>query len=524
MAGRPAQVPPSACNDHSSHWPYTISVYARYIRKHWQALIDRGANGIIVGNDMRLIAHSGGSVNLNGLDDHTVWDLPLVQAGAYVLTSLGPRILIVNQGAYMPDGKTIMSAGQLEHFGWTVHDKSPRITGQDAYCESPEGVRIPFSFKGGLPFMALRPFTDEEWTTLPHIMASSPHPWDPACLDIHVEDSWYSTQPSSSPYFLESDYDEFGQLKPDRISAMDTTDDEVVYPTTRAHVAAYCTQLVAPELGTARHAFVQTRAQRKQRPHRVRPGVPTNHPSHLPTGSRKGEIGRGSRSPVLVETVLDGETTDSTVPPPMIPRPTPTGYSSSSSDDDRLSSGYDMDLPPLSRNDLAANSSSSESDNDGEAPPLTKSPSPVPTTSTLPTLRHKSVDRDTAPDKASYNSPAKEATGIDYPSKRWKLRNPSRRDAERLRKFFPGASTETIKRTLEATTQYGTRGAVEGTTLRQQVQAPNPVLNIPRRNEDVATDTLYSDTPAIDDAWVHSMSVLHRDLVQVPICGSSRKV
>ena len=564
MAGQPAQVPPSAHNDHDSHRPYTISVYARYIRKHWQALVDRGANGIIVGNDMRLIAHSGGSVNLNGLDDHTVRDLPLVQAGAYVLTNLGPRILIVNQGAYMPDGKTIISAGQLEHFGWTVHDKSPRITSHDAYCESPEGVRIPFSFKGGLPFMALRPFTDDEWTTLPHIMASSPHPWDPTCLDVHVEDSWYSAQPTSSPYILESDYDEFGQLKPDRLATMADTDDEtMIYPTTRAHVATYCTQLVSPELNTARHAFVQTRAQRKRHHRaRARPSTsdhhtlarsdqrssrsdhralarsdqrpsrsdlsrsdlsdqrqsrsdqhtlarsdqramanPSTNPSHLPTASREGEIGLDSRSPVLVETVVDGETTDSTAPPPMIPRSIPTGYSSSS-DDDRLSSDYDTDVPALSRDDLAANSSSSESDSDDDtAPPLKLAADPrttSPTTAKFPSpSRVKS--RVATPGKASYNSPAKEATGIDYPSKRWKLKSPSRRDAKRLKKFFPGASTETIKRTLEATTQYGTRGAVEGTTLRQQVQAPNPVLNIPRRNEDVATDTLYSDTPAIDD-------------------------
>ena len=35
--------------------------------------------------------------------------------------------------------------------------------------------------------------------------------------------------------------------------------------------------------------------------------------------------------------------------------------------------------------------------------------------------------------------------------------------------------------------------------MKHQLQAPNPVLNVPRRNEDVITDTLYSNTPAIDD-------------------------
>jgi hypothetical protein len=56
-----------------------------------------------------------------------------------------------------------------------------------------------------------------------------------------------------------------------------------------------------------------------------------------------------------------------------------------------------------------------------------------------------------------------------------------------------------IKRTFEATTQLGTCGAVQGINLRDRILSPNPILNIPRRNEDVATDTVCSNVPAIDD-------------------------
>ena len=100
--------------------------------------------------------------------------------------------------------------------------------------------------------------------------------------------------------------------------------------------------------------------------------------------------------------------------------------------------------------------------------------------------------------QAAFNNKAKTATGINFPKAKSRLK-PSKRSPEALKRVMPGVSDETIKRTLKATTQYATKGAVEGTTLRQQVQAPNPVLNIPRRNEDVATDTVYSSTPAIDD-------------------------
>ena len=101
--------------------------------------------------------------------------------------------------------------------------------------------------------------------------------------------------------------------------------------------------------------------------------------------------------------------------------------------------------------------------------------------------------------KPSYNNKAKDATGIDFPLPTKRIKTLKPRDLESIKRFLPGANLQTIKKTLEATTQYGSRGALGGNTLRQQVQSSNPALNIPRRNEDVATDTLCSNTPAVDD-------------------------
>ena len=94
------------------------------------------------------------------------------------------------------------------------------------------------------------------------------------------------------------------------------------------------------------------------------------------------------------------------------------------------------------------------------------------------------------------NNRAKAATGIEAPIITTKGEV---KPAKHYRRYFPGVSDETIRRTLKATTQYGTRGAQEGPILRNQIVAPNPILNIPRRQEDVATDTFYSDTPAVND-------------------------
>ena len=57
-----------------------------------------------------------------------------------------------------------------------------------------------------------------------------------------------------------------------------------------------------------------------------------------------------------------------------------------------------------------------------------------------------------------------------------------------------------IQKTFENTTQLGRLGAVKGLKLWKRIKAPNPALNIPRRNEPVAMDTIYGPgCPAVDD-------------------------
>ena len=46
------------------------------------------------------------SIDLSGIDDHTVRNLPLVTAGGVVRSNRGDIILVMNQYAHMADGKT----------------------------------------------------------------------------------------------------------------------------------------------------------------------------------------------------------------------------------------------------------------------------------------------------------------------------------------------------------------------------------------------------------------------------------
>ena len=450
---------------------YRLTIHARYLSRKWRALIDRGANGCIIGSDMRVIAQHHATINLNGIDDHTVANLPLVQSGGVVRTDRGHVILIIHQGAHMPDGKTILSPGQMEAFGWRVYDTPKHTSGVTPYCLSADGYRIPMSIRAGLPYISLRPFTDDEWRNLPHVVATSPAPWDPSCLDSLVEESWYSSQPEST-YLRDSDYDEYGEPKPDRFPAT-IPEDASRHPRAAYRCEIYDLGFLDPP--HSRSSYVQTRSQRSHRPAPAPAGSP-NGEDILPPHSTETQPHRSHRrhrklgSPAQRRMQLDGESPSSEAPGELPPQT-----------EDSL-----PDLVTRIKNEYY---DSDSSDNESSVGSLDE----------LDHMDALDKDGDTPYGLPAFQTRAKSATGIDYPPRRWQSKPGTKRQAEKLRKFFPGASLATIRKTLDATTQYATKGAVEGTTLRQQIQAPNPVLNIPRRQEDVATDTLYSNTPAVDD-------------------------
>ena len=67
---------------------------------------------------------------------------------------------------------------------------------------------------------------------------------------------------------------------------------------------------------------------------------------------------------------------------------------------------------------------------------------------------------------------------------------------EEMRPYFLNIPTQVVKHTYEHTTQYATR-PYPGPNMYLTRKSPFPALNVRRRNEDVATDTVYSNTPAL---------------------------
>lgn len=169
----------------------------RKVDKNRGALVDRGANGGIAGSDVRIISKTDRKVDVSGIDDHEMNNLPVVSAGGVVNTQRGPVLAIFHQYAYVPSGKTIHSCIQMESYGVKVDEKSIKLNQGSQTITTIEGYIIPLDIIHGLAYMQMRPYSDREWDELPHIVFTSDKDWDPDEVDMSLENdkSWYDSQP-----------------------------------------------------------------------------------------------------------------------------------------------------------------------------------------------------------------------------------------------------------------------------------------------------------------------------------------
>ena len=423
-------------------------------------LVDRGANGCIIGSDMSIVTRTDRFIDLTGIEDHTVRELNIVHAACVAKTHLGYVIAHVYQGAYMPDGKSILAPLQIEANGGAVCDKSKKVNkGTQPYVQAADGHTIPLSMRHGLLYADVRPVRDSEWDTLPHVHLTSDQEWDPRLYDHEVDDDWDADLRDHDPvehYYRDRPYDRFGNLDEDA--------DDGIEPTTRAEVEAYYTEAVEDELVGSVIEF------------EIDGDIFHRHlsPEDEDTewgdwyNSNKGQWHsfdvEGRRRTLRDRKIINYKETATRKKHPdgtkkEVPRPGPK---------------YKK------RNESATVAT-------------------APTTDTIGSDSEEELD--TAP-RTDYNNPAKSTSQndereIETGPYLGKLKE---EDYERLRMNFCGAPTEVVKQTFKNTTQLGRLGAVKGLKLWKRHKAPNPALNVSRRNEPVATDTIYGPgCPAVDN-------------------------
>ena len=184
----------------------------RHDTRNRGALIDRGANGGIAGNDLRVVHMLPGTVEIEGADRHRFERKIGVVAGV-VKTQKGDIIGIWHNYAIDGQGKSIHAVTPMESFGTTVNDRSVLLQGGLQRITTLEGYIIPIDIIRGLPYIQTRPYTDLEWQSLPHVLLNSPDDWDPSALDhtLTMDDTFYDLIPNDEqPIRLHEHFDETG--------------------------------------------------------------------------------------------------------------------------------------------------------------------------------------------------------------------------------------------------------------------------------------------------------------------------
>ncbi len=220
---------PSEESGHPSRESAYLEINVHFIRYRTQAslsanqhlskstrgsLLDRGANGGIVGFDAVVIRIHQRTVDVTGIDNHELSSLKIVDASARVMTNRGWAILIMQQYAHHPVRTTIHSAGQIEAYKNFVDDKSQKVGGKQC-IKTLDGYLIPVDIISGLPYIKMQPNTKEEYDTLPHIILTGAEPWDPSVLDniISNRDDWQSTMGTLDEGMIPQPFDEHGNYK-----------------------------------------------------------------------------------------------------------------------------------------------------------------------------------------------------------------------------------------------------------------------------------------------------------------------
>jgi hypothetical protein len=142
------------------------------------SLIDRGANGGIARTDVRVIFKTGRMVDIRGIDNHRCTNIDIGTVGGVVHTQEGYVIAI----CLTEQGSNIHSPCQLVWYKNDVNDKSIHVPGGLRRIQTLDGYIIPLSIEDGLARLQIRPYTDHEWDTLPHVIFTSELEWDLSVL------------------------------------------------------------------------------------------------------------------------------------------------------------------------------------------------------------------------------------------------------------------------------------------------------------------------------------------------------
>jgi len=171
-----------ACNK-----TYRVSNYST--DRKLGSLIDGGCNGGLAGNDVKVLETTQKTVSVSGIADAKLEDVPIGNVAGLVQSNKGPIVCIFNQYAIHGKDKTIHSSLQLRSFLNDINDIPKSLPGGKQQLTTSDGFVIPLAIRDGLCYMDMRPPTDEELDTLPHVIMTSDDEWNTTSMDSEPDES-----------------------------------------------------------------------------------------------------------------------------------------------------------------------------------------------------------------------------------------------------------------------------------------------------------------------------------------------
>jgi hypothetical protein len=163
----------------------------------------------VAGSDVHVIFKMNRSIDIWGIDNHRCTNIEIGTVGGVIHTHKGPVIGIMHQYVLLKKGSSIHSPCQFEWYKSDVNNKSIHVPGGLQCIQTLDGYIIPLCIHDGLTRLKIRPYTDQEFETLPHVTLTAELEWDPSVIDheFKEDESW-----GDSPTILSS-FDEVGNFK-----------------------------------------------------------------------------------------------------------------------------------------------------------------------------------------------------------------------------------------------------------------------------------------------------------------------
>jgi hypothetical protein len=198
----------SKCSVNLAHTEYKVS-YHQDPSGQSLSFIYRGAYGGVAGTDVRIIFKTWRTVYISGIDSHQCANIDIGTVGGVINTQKGPILGIMNLYALLNKGPTIHSPCQFEWYKNDVNDNSINVPEGLQRIKTPDSYIIPLNIKDDLACMPIRPYTDQGWENLDHVILTSEIEWNPSVLDNDFkQDEQWGEIPE-----LEPSFDEVGDYK-----------------------------------------------------------------------------------------------------------------------------------------------------------------------------------------------------------------------------------------------------------------------------------------------------------------------